>query len=189
MSLPPSLLERLRPLLRLQARRLQLDRRLGRRFDPSDLAQETILRACERADQFRGTTEAEAVAWVQQIFRTVALNKVAEATAQARDYHREVPFDDLLAESSVWAAALLADPSPAPDDKAARVEVLARLAERVERLPPDQRDAVNLWRLQGLSVPAIAGLLDKTPKAVAGLIHRGLLALRAFADDEGLEPP
>ena len=43
------LLERFRPLLRLQVRRLDLDARLRRRFDSSDLIQEAIARAVARA--------------------------------------------------------------------------------------------------------------------------------------------
>src|SRR5262249_59634021 len=50
-------LERYRPLLRLQVRQFQLDPRLHRRFDSSDLVQETLLRAHAGRNRFRGTTE------------------------------------------------------------------------------------------------------------------------------------
>ena len=105
MALPPDLFERFRPLLRLQVRRLQLDRQLRRRFDSSDLVQETLMRAFERADQFRGGTEAEAYRWVQKILRTVVVNKLDEATAQARDYRREVLVEGLLSESAARVTA------------------------------------------------------------------------------------
>jgi len=59
---PEWLSERHRALLRLRARHLQLDPRLRRRFDESDLVQETLLRAHANRDQCRGETEGERVA-------------------------------------------------------------------------------------------------------------------------------
>jgi len=184
-----SLLERFRPLLRLQVRGLELDDRLQRRFDSSDLVQDTLTRAVSCAEQFRGKTEAEAFGWLQQVLRTVALNAVEREEAQCRDFRREVPIDDLLSESSVRVASFFAVSTLTPDEQAARCELLLRLAGAIERLPPDQRDVVNLRDIQGRRVEEVARLLGKTKKAVAGLLLRGRLELREFAQIIGLEPP
>jgi RNA polymerase sigma-70 factor (ECF subfamily) len=181
MTLTDSLLERCRPLLRLQVRRLQLDARLKRRFDSSDLVQETLTRAVSRLDQFRGANEGELIRWLQRILRTVALNAVEEAGAQARDYERERPLQEIVTDSSARIECFLAAPTPTPADEVARVELLLRLAEAIEQLPEDQRDAVGLRYLHGYRVEEIAGLLEKTEKAVAGLLLRGRTALREFA--------
>lgn len=184
-----SLLERCRPLLRLQVRRLQLDQRLRRRFDSSDLIQEALTRAVSHQDQFRGDSEGEAIRWLQRILRTVVLNKVEEATAQARDYQRERPLHDLIADSAARLESFLAVQTPTPAERVERSELLLRLAEAVERLPNDQRDVVNLRDLHGYRVDEIAQIMDKTEKSVAGLLLRGRLALRELAQDLGLFPP
>jgi DNA-directed RNA polymerase specialized sigma24 family protein len=60
--------ERYRPLMKLLAQQLllaQRDRRLLRRFDSSDLVQETLQKAWEKLDEFQGHTEAELVAWLK----------------------------------------------------------------------------------------------------------------------------
>ena len=49
-------LERYRPLLKLQTRQMELDPRLQRRFDGSDVVQEALLKAHVKLDQFRGRT-------------------------------------------------------------------------------------------------------------------------------------
>ena len=98
-------------------------------------------------------------------------------------------IDEVLTESSVRVGAFLASPSPGPADQAARCELLLRLADGIGRLPPDQRDAVNLWAIHGYKTGEIAALLEKTPKAVAGLLRRGLEGVQKFATDLGLEPP
>lgn len=181
MTLSESLLQRCRPLLRLQARRLQLDARLKRRFDSSDLVQETLARAVGRAEQFRGESEGELVRWLQRILHTVALNAVAEAGAQVRDFARERPLPDVLADSSARIERFLAAPTPTPAENVERLDTLFRLAASIEQLPDDQRDAVSLRYLHGHRVDEVAHLMGKTEKAVAGLLLRGRAALRALA--------
>ena len=50
--------ERYRDLLLVVARQIKIDPRLRRRFDASDLVQETLLKATQNLDQFRGSAEA-----------------------------------------------------------------------------------------------------------------------------------
>ena len=59
-------LERFRSYLRLLAG-LHLDPRLQGKLDPSDVVQETLLKAHEKMDQYRGRTDAELVGWLRQI--------------------------------------------------------------------------------------------------------------------------
>jgi RNA polymerase sigma-70 factor (ECF subfamily) len=47
--------------------RLQIDRRLQGRIDPSDLVQETILQAGRHFAGFRGCSEGELVVWLRRV--------------------------------------------------------------------------------------------------------------------------
>src|SRR4029079_14709156 len=46
---------------------MQIDKRLQPRVSPSDVVQETMLRAHKNLAQFRGTTEQEFLGWLRQI--------------------------------------------------------------------------------------------------------------------------
>jgi RNA polymerase sigma-70 factor, ECF subfamily len=173
-------LEQYRDYLRLLAR-LQLDARLQGKLDPSDVVQETLLKAQEHLDQFRGRSDAELAAWLRRILAntlTDALRKFQHELRLGRS------LVDALDESSARLEGWLADPSLSPGDQAVRGEQLLRLAEALGRLPEDQRQAVELRYLKEHSPPEVARLLGRSDAAVAGLLRRGLRKLRELLDAE-----
>src|SRR5262249_61076458 len=66
--------EQFREYLNLLAR-MQIGVGLRGQFDTSDLVQQTLLKAHENRDQFRGTTDAERAAWL----RAILANQVRDA--------------------------------------------------------------------------------------------------------------
>lgn len=74
------IVERYRSYLMLLAE-ARLDRRLQGKLDPSDVVQQVLLHAHQAWTQFRGTSEAELVAWLRRILARTLLNCI-------RDYRR-----------------------------------------------------------------------------------------------------
>ena len=79
--------------------------------------------------------------------------------------------------SLIWnePAASLSTPS----QRLIEAEKALRLAELLQALPKSQRDAVRLRHLEGWPLDKIAAELGRSVAATAGLIKRGLKALRA----------
>ncbi|HEY7308326.1 MAG TPA: sigma-70 family RNA polymerase sigma factor [Gemmataceae bacterium] len=177
-------LERYRALLRLLVRQFHLSPRFRGRFDSSDLIQETLLKAQRKLEQFRGTTEAELIAWLQQILANTLRDEVRKARAKERDVALEQSLEAAVADSSARLAAFLADERASPVEQAERHEQLLRLAAAMNLLPEDQRTAVIQRDLLGASVAEIAEQMERTPKAVAGLLLRGRAALRRLLKEE-----
>jgi RNA polymerase sigma-70 factor (ECF subfamily) len=177
-------LEDYRDYLRLLAR-LQVDSWLQGKLDPSDLVQETLLDAHRNLDQFRGRTEAELAAWLRQILANNLAGAARRFGAGKRDVGREQSLEAALEESSARLESWLAEERSSAHERAERGEELLRLARALARLPEDQRRAVELHHLRGLTVAQAGAEMGRSRSAVMGLIFRGLRRLREMLNEEG----
>jgi RNA polymerase sigma-70 factor (ECF subfamily) len=180
---PADRLNHYREYLRLLAR-LHLDARLQGKLDPSDVVQETLLQAYQALGQFRGSTDAELAAWLRQILARHLAHLVRDLGRDKRDVSREQSLQEALDQSSARLEAWLAAEQSSPSHGAERHENALRLAEALAQLPEAQREALVLQHWQGWSLDDIGRHLGRSPAAVAGLIKRGLRALRTLLQEE-----
>jgi RNA polymerase sigma-70 factor (ECF subfamily) len=174
---PGLALERFRDYLRLLAR-LHLDSRLQGKLDPSDVVQQTLLRAHQAEGQFRGQTVAERAAWLRQILANTLANAVRDLTRARRDVALERSLEAALGDSSSRLEAWLAADQSSPSQRAERNEQLLRLAEALVGLPEAQREVLVLRHCQGWALADIATHLGRSRASVASLLRRGLKQLR-----------
>ena len=99
-------------------------------------------------------------------------------STEKRDGAVEQPLEESLRQSSARLEQWLADDHSPPDVQAERHEQLLRLAEGLASLPEDQRQAVELRHFQGCSLGDIARRMGRSRASIAGLLRRGLDALR-----------
>ncbi len=173
--------ERYREYLRVLAR-LQVGPGLQAKVDPSDLVQQTLLRAHEKRDQFRGRTEAEFTAWLRQILADQLAKALRRYATGARDVGLERSLEDALGAPSAWLEAWLAVETDSPSERADRNEQLLNLARALEQLPDDQRRAVELHYLKGCTLAEVGEELGRGRRAAAGLLFRGLKKLRQLLE-------
>ena len=174
--------ERFRQYLRVLAR-VQLSPLLRGKIDPSDVVQETLLKAHENRQQFRGTTEAELTAWLRRILVNTMTDAVRRFSGDGRDVGREISLEAVEQSSARLEALLASDPSASPSQRGVHEEQLERLAEALSQLTEDQRTAVELHHLQGCTLETIAEEMGRSKSSVGGLLPRGMSKLRQLLEE------
>lgn len=169
-------LERFRPYLRLLAH-THLNPRQHAKLDSSDIVQQTLLDAFAKQEQFRGSSEAELVAWLREILKNNLADALRKQQRLKRDVRREQSLEGAIDASFSRTHSWLAAVQSSPSQQAAKQEELLRLSQVLCDLPKAQREAVILHHLQGLSLAEVAQLTGKSEAAVAGLLFRGLKTL------------
>jgi RNA polymerase sigma-70 factor (ECF subfamily) len=127
-----------------------------------DVVQETLLAVTRGLPGFRG--DGSLRAWVWQLTRS----------ACAHQHRRQRPA--LLDEAESvdgWT-----DPAPGPEGLAGLHQLEAQLAQALDALPADQREAVLLRDLQGMSAADAAAEAGIGVDAFKSRLHRGRAALR-----------
>jgi RNA polymerase sigma-70 factor (ECF subfamily) len=168
--------ERYRDYLLFQGR-LLLGGQFPGKVDLSGVVQQTLLEAHAELDRFRGLDVGQRAAWLGQLLANNLTDEVRRFRTAARDAGREQSLE-ALGESAARAEAWLAADQSSPSQRASRGEQLLRLADALARLPDDQRAAVELHHLGGLTIDEAAARLGKSFDAVVGLLYRGLRRLR-----------
>lgn len=166
----------------------QIENRIQPRVSPSDVVQETMLRAHKNFGQFRGTTEAELLAWLRQIL----VNNLAKFVEQhllaaRRDVRREVSMERLgaaLEQSTMQLAALLPADSKSPSMAVEQREEAVLLADRLAQLPPSYREVLVLRNLQGLPFEEVAERIGRSVGATRMLWLRAIEKLRTVYRSE-----
>ena len=169
--------QRYRSYLRLLAD-LQFPAQLRRKVDPSDIVQETFVRACKNEAQFRGTSEAEQIAWLRTILANVLVDEVRKYGTAKRDQELEHSLQSNIDGSAARLEGLLSAQLASPSEHAVQQEQVLQLADALEQLTDDERQAVQMHHLQGKSLGEIAAALDRTKPAVASLLYRSMNKLR-----------
>jgi RNA polymerase sigma-70 factor (ECF subfamily) len=163
--------------LRVLARH-EVNQRLGAKFDPSDVVQQTLIEAWQGWDRMDATDEPQRQAWLRQILAHQLAHFVRHYQGtQKRDLSREVSLDESLCRSSERLGALIPGRDPSPSNAAATREQQVLLARVLESLADDYRQVIVLRSLEELSYAEIAQRMDRSEAAVRMLWLRALAAL------------
>ena len=148
---------------------------LGDREEALDLSQEVFLRVFRTLGRFRGHSSLRT--WIYRI-------AVNQARNRHRFWRRRHRADQVSLDQHVAAHGdIFSGSGPTPDRVLAQKELAARLRQALERLPFEQRTAIVLREVDGLSYGEIAYSLDLAVGTVKSRLTRARQALRAELGD------
>lgn len=160
--------------------RIQLARAgpVRKKIESADLVQDVLLQAHAAQAQFRGETPEEFAAWLRQIMANRLADVQRHFGRGKRDAALEATFRDSLDASAAGMLSFAVGRLPTPTTNLANQQRALKLADALQELPQDQRTAVELRYLAGYSLAELAAHLERSGPSVAGLLRRGLKALR-----------
>ncbi len=140
--------------------------------DAEDATQEVFVRLYQSLSQFAG--RGAFGAWLRRLTVNHCLNRTQSAAARCATRSYSL---DLLAET------LPASREFNPEEQLFRAEENARIRTELDDLPPQQRAALGLRLLEGLSYDEIADLMGVPVNSVRSWLHRGRARLRAALEE------
>jgi RNA polymerase sigma-70 factor (ECF subfamily) len=159
--------------------RAQVESWLRAKVDASDIVQQTMLEAYRDFTKFRGTTEAEWLAWLRQILAHNAANFIRHYRGTAkRQAHREVALRQPGDDSSAKGAPDPADAGESPSQHLLRKEREWQVAEALAELAPDHREVILLRNLERLAFEEVAQRMGRSRPAVQMLWMRAIQKLQ-----------
>lgn len=159
--------------------RVQIGRQLQGKIDAADVVQETFLDAHRQFGQFRGTTEAELIAWLRKILAgQLALTMRKYFGTKGRDLKLERQLGANVDRSSEALDRGLIATYSTPSQHAARREQAVLLADKLAELPANYREVIILRHLEGLSFKEVAAAMNRSEDSVQKLWVRALAKLR-----------
>jgi RNA polymerase sigma-70 factor (ECF subfamily) len=146
---------------------------LGDRDEALDVSQEVFLRVFRTLGTFRGQSSLRT--WIYRIVVNQAWNR-------QRWWRRRRQGDQISLDEHVRARGerALPDAGPAPDRILDQKETATRVWQALDRLPFEQRTAIVLREIDGLSYEEIAFSLGVAAGTVKSRLARAREALRAL---------
>lgn len=176
------------PWLRLLARH-EVHQRFARKFDPSDVVQQTMLAAWQGWDRLEADDDRGRLAWLREILAHQLARHVRHFQGvQKRDIRREVSFQDDLDRSAARLENLIPGRDPSPSAVAMVSERTRLLAQVLEELPEDYREVIMLRNLEDLPHAEVAVRMGRSEAAVRMLWLRALAALNEALGKLGFVP-
>lgn len=142
-------------------------RMVGDHATAMDLAQETFVRLYQSRRNYKPTA-----AFSTYLFHIAA--NLARTQARWRKRHPTVPMED---ESGVIRHEAV-DSTASPDERADLRERTTLVNRAIGELPDDQREALLLFTLEGMSQAEVAAALGCTAKAVEVRVYKARQTLR-----------
>jgi len=153
----------------------------GHREDAEEVAQETLMKVFESADQLREPEKVKP--WVFRIAKNACLTKRRKSIYAPP---RELSLDEFLParhQDGDQVRLEIADWSSLPDGKALQSEMKRLLEKAIRELPETYRSVVLLRDMEELSTQETSQILDVSEDVVKTRLHRARLAIRKRLDE------
>lgn len=156
----------------------QLDVRLQAKLGPSDVVQQSMLRAAEELDAWRGSTVAEFRGWLRQILINEARLARRGFAAGMRDLRREAAGAPDGTDASHGGSPEPADLQLTPRAHALADEQAELVRQLIDQLPEASQQVIRMRNWEELSFEQIGERMNMSTSGVAKIWYRALVEIQ-----------
>jgi RNA polymerase sigma-70 factor (ECF subfamily) len=163
---------------------INIGEKLSKSIEADDILQETFVAAMRGIGKQRQNAEAAFLAWL----KSIASNRIRDAARNVATKKRggdrlrvDAKPDPFRSRAGNLLEELNKD-SRTPSRVAASTEAISAMQVALATIPEEQREAIRLHCLDGLSLEETAELLGRSTGSVRGLIQRAKEKLRNQMD-------
>ena len=142
---------------------------VGTRARAEELAQDVFLQVYKNRGRYE--PRARFSTWLYRMVTNACLSEVRRADYRGHKQSMDQPGEDGEDPPQVASAR-------SSEDDVVSHEILERMRGALDELPPQQRAAVLLARIEGFSYEEVSESLSCSVSAVKSLIHRATVTLR-----------
>lgn len=142
--------------------------------DAEEITQDVFVKVHAKLSSFRG--EADAGTWIYRIAVNTSLDYLRARKSGKNAFWLRVHSLNSKGKESEPGAPL--HPGITMEHK----EALGALFQAINKLPERQRSALILLKLEGLSPPEVARIMNLSPKALESLFQRAKTQLKSMLD-------
>ena len=149
--------------------------------DPEDIVQQTFVKAFRSIGQFRPEEAKSFQAWLLAIADHVIKDTIRgqQRIKRGGQFQRLRQAEPTPSCSVADLVELLSAGMNSPSHSAMGHEAVHAVQEVIAALPEDYRQAVKLRLLEGKGLDETAQMMNRTPRAVQGLVDRAKKRMRA----------
>jgi RNA polymerase sigma-70 factor, ECF subfamily len=162
--------------------------RMTTRADADDLAQETFLRLWLHAASYRPGT-VRLTTWLHRIAHNLAVDEKRRRGSDLRIAIEKIPPQRPLPQEQAREAEVPGAATAEPHAEAMAAETRHHLDQALVALPPNQRAALLLCQVQGLSNADAAVVLGVSVRSVESLVARARRSLRVHLQNIDIMEP
>jgi RNA polymerase sigma-70 factor (ECF subfamily) len=167
---------------------VRLDQRVSPRLDPSDVVQETMLKAVAKMPEYLKDRPIEFYPWLRQLAWDQMVDSFRKhVVAQRRSVDREIDMDrDLIPalpdQSTAMLAEILVAKQSSPSRRLQLNHIQDRVSEALRAINPAYREVLVMRYLEELSLGEIAQCLGASESAIKSRHVRALKQLAKALD-------
>jgi RNA polymerase sigma-70 factor (ECF subfamily) len=150
---------------------------MGDEASASDATQEAFISAYKHMESFRGDSFK---AWIYRIVTNACYDEL-----RRRKRRPAFSLESLVDDSGAEIEFDIPDETPGPEDRAEQVELADAIQAGIETLPADQRIALVLSDVQGMSYEEIATITGANLGTVKSRLSRARAKLRDYLQASG----